>query len=331
MLEDNIYMKNIQKPWIKIKENIDLEDYHMLNQLQERCIGADQTALKLELDYKLSISTTESKGSGIKHANEFMYFDGDKIIGYIGLASFGGEGAPMEANGMVHPEYRSQGVFKTLSNLAMEEWKRRSTKSMLLLCDRESEAGQKLIAAMGLPLEHSEYEMYLKQEGSEKPYVNTSGITFRKATNADAYEVARQNNIYFNDEFKDFQNDAENNLAISAEGEEDLLKEGMILPEEEEKKGMTIYIAEKDHQIIGKAHIELSSDVGGIYGLGVLPEHRGKGFGRAILMMAVEKLKEANAREIKLQVVTENSNALNLYKSCGFVETSIMDYYEIKR
>ena len=75
----------------------------------------------------------------------------------------------------------------------------------------------------------------------------------------------------------------------------------------------------------------MSSDVGGIYGLGVLPEHRGKGFGRAILMMAVEKLKEANAREIKLQVVTENSNALNLYKSCGFVETSIMDYYEIKR
>lgn len=324
-------MKNIQKPWIKIKENIDSEDYHMLNQLQKRCISADQTALKLELDYKLSIGTTESRGSGIKHANEFMYFDGDEVIGYIGLASFGGQDAPMEANGMVHPEYRGQGVFKTLSSLAIEEWKRRSTKSMLLLCDRGSEAGQKLIAAMSLPLGHSEYEMYLKKEGLEEPYINTSGITFRKATNADAYEIARQNNIYFNDEFKDSPNDAESNLVISTEGEEDLLKEEMILPEEEEKRGMTIYIAEKDHQIIGKVHIELSSDVGGIYGLGVLPEHRGKGFGRTILMMAVEKLKEAKAREIKLQVLTENSNALNLYQSCGFVETSIMDYYEIKK
>ena len=100
---------------------------------------------------------------------------------------------------------------------------------------------------------------------------------------------------------------------------------------EEEKRGMTIYLAEKEQQIIGKVNLQLTSRVGGIYGLGVLPLHRGKGFGRAILHMAVEKLKEANAGEVMLQVASENSNALNLYKSCGFVETSTMDYYELKR
>ncbi|ABR50794.1 GCN5-related N-acetyltransferase [Alkaliphilus metalliredigens QYMF] len=108
------------------------------------------------------------------------------------------------------------------------------------------------------------------------------------------------------------------------------LNEGLILPEEEEKRGMTIYLAEKDQQIIGKVNLQLSTKIGGIYGLGVLPEYRGKGFGRAILMMAIEKLKEANAGEVMLQVAAENANALNFYKSCGFMETSIMDYYKIR-
>jgi ribosomal protein S18 acetylase RimI-like enzyme len=38
-------------------------------------------------------------------------------------------------------------------------------------------------------------------------------------------------------------------------------------------------------------------------------------------MMAIEKLKEMNASEVMLQVATENTNALILYKSCGFMET----------
>ena len=62
--------------------------------------------------------------------------------------------------------------------------------------------------------------------------------------------------------------------------------------------------------------------------MGVLPENRKKGFGRAILMKAINMLKEANVEEIMLQVATGNATALALYKSCGFQEVSVMDYYE---
>lgn len=93
---------------------------------------------------------------------------------------------------------------------------------------------------------------------------------------------------------------------------------------------MTIYLAEVDQQVIGKVHIQVSPGIGGIYGLGVLPEYRGKGYGRATLLKAIDKLKEANAGDIMLQVAVENANALRLYQSCGFVETSTMDYYELK-
>lgn len=306
-------MKAIQNPWIKLKENIDANDYEVINHLQERCIKHDGTALKLELDYKLGVSHDGSKG--VQNINEFLYFDGEKLIGYIGVCSFGG---PWEVNGLVDPDYRRQGVFKKLFELVQAEWKRKDSGSMLLLSDRKSESGQKFIAASGAQYKHSEYEMYLKECAGETAPEQSAGITFRKATNADAREIARQNAIYFNDEYE--ENDFEEN-------EQDAV---IILPEEEEKRGMTSYLVEKDGQIIGKVNLHLTSKLGAIFGLGVLPEHRRKGYGRALLLMAIEKLKEANAQEIMLQVAAENSNALNLYKSCGFVETSTMDYFELK-
>lgn len=323
---------NIQKPWIKLKETIDHDDYDLIKKLQDQCIYEDKTALKLELDYKNGVTSENDKISGIKNVNEFMYFEGQQIIGYIGICSFGGTGSPIEVNGMVQPDYRRQGVFKTLIELVIAEWKKRNSGSMLLLSDRKSNSGQKFIKRTGAQYKHSEYEMYLKEDNLEPLQRQLCGITFRKATNADAGEIARQNTIYFSDEFRDFKNTSNANEPgiVSAEAETIIPNEDIVLPEEEEKRGMTMYLVEKDQQIIGKVHIQLTSRIGGIYGLGVLPEHRGKGIGRAILMMAIEKLKEMNASEVMLQVATENANALNLYKSCGFVETSIMDYYEIK-
>lgn len=322
-------MKKIQKPWIKIKETIEQEDYNLINKLQEQCIRNDQTTLKLELDYKLGAISKNDKISCIQKLNEFMYYDGQEIIGYIGICSFGVLESPIEVNGMVHPAYRGQGVFRMLSELVISEWKRRNLESMLLLCDRKSSSGQAFIKESGAQYKYSEYEMYLKENNLESFQRQECGITLRKATNEDAYEIARQNIIYFNNkDSKSNLKDGDSDI-ISIETEVSIPNKDMILPEEEEKRGMTIYLAQKDEKIIGKVHIQLISRIGGIYGLGVLPEHRGKGFGREILIMAIEKLKEENAMEIMLQVATENSNALDLYSSCGFKEISTMDYYEI--
>lgn len=311
-------MKTISNPWLKLREGINQEDYDVIHALEERCIREDHIALKLELDYKLAVSssTGSTRSAGIRKTNEFMYFDGQELIGYIGICEFGDASTPLEVNGMVHPEYRRQGVFETLSRLVLDEWKRRAPKSLLLLSDRKSEAGQTFIQGTGAEYHHSEYEMYLQMDRSDI-HSDIEGLAFRKATNADAREIGRQNAIYFGAE------PPEEELS-------GLPSEGIIQPEEEEKRGMTIFLAEIDGQIIGKVHVQLSlGGTGGIYGLGVLPEHRGKGYGRAMLLKAVAKLKEARAKEIMLQVAVENANALGLYQSCGFEETSTMDYYEL--
>lgn len=245
-----------------------------------------------------------------------MYFAGEQLVGYIGICDFGGISAPLEITGMVHPKYRRQGIFSKLFELAIAECRRRNAGSVLVLCDKKSVSGQKFLESVEAKYKYSEFEMYLNDESFEMIEKRLCGVNFRKAANADAFEIARQNTIYFDDR--------------PEKDNENVPNEEIILPEDEERQGMTIYLAERDDQIIGKVHLQLINGLGGIYGLGVLPENRGKGFGRAILLQAIEKLKDAKAAKIMLQVATENATALSLYKSCGFQGTSVMDYYELK-
>ncbi|MBW8380902.1 MAG: GNAT family N-acetyltransferase [Youngiibacter sp.] len=307
-----LIINKISEHSIKLKSSLNHEDYVLIHALEQECIRQEQIALKLELDYKLEDAAQRSYESSTSDINEFMYFNGKQLVGYIGIMSFGGRS--LEMTGMVHPDYRQLGVFSKLHELVLAECKRRNTDSLLLLCDNKSTPGRKFLAKIGAAYRYSEYEMYLT-EPSEISRELFQGVSLRKTANADAREVARQNAIYF-----EVRRDRES---------EEADYEHTILPEEEEKRGMTIYIAEKDGQIIGKVHLQLIHCIGGIYGLGILPEYRGRGLGRALLLEAIEKLKDANADKIMLQVEAKNAKALGLYKSCGFRETSVMDYYEL--
>ncbi len=311
-------VKTIKGAYLKLKSNLDQNDYELIHMLEIQCARNDQITLKLELDYKLSDAQNRTADTLISDINEFMYFNGEELIGYMGICSFGGITQPLEITGMVHPEYRRQGIFSKLMELVVAECRKRNAEVILALCDKKSISGQGFLKKISAVYKFSEFEMYLNHKSYETlEKQQPSGITFRKAVNADASEITRQNMVYFGDD--------------SEEENEDSEDRGILLPEEEEKRGMTIYIAEKEDRIIGKVNLQMSDGgTGGIYGLGVLPEFRGNGFGRAILTFGVEKLKDAKATEVMLQVAAENGTALNLYKSCGFQETSVMDYFELK-
>ena len=301
----------LQNPWIKLTGSLNQGDANRIAELEAVCARTDQLTLKLELPYKLGVAANAVLSEKAPQINELMYFDGERLIGYIGIGCFGGS-SPPELMGMVDPEYRGQGVFLALHNLAISELKRRGCDKALLLSDGRSVSGLGFIQKAGAVRDHSEYEMYLKRAGARRDNI-VSDIILRKASNADAKEVARQNAIYFGD---DHVEDGQGTHAL-------------LLPEEEEKRGMTIFLAERCGQVVGKVHLQLIDGLGCIYGLGVLPEHRKKGLGRAILTMAVQLLKGAGAQEVMLQVVTDNLNALRLYEACGFEPTSVMEYHGV--
>lgn len=322
-------MNTVHAPWIKLKESLNHEDYDLINVLQEQCVRKEQVTLKLELDYKLGASLESAERAGIQDVNEFMYFDGRRLVGYIGICGFGRPEAPLEATGMVHPEYRRQGIFSILHQFVLAECQRRNSGGILVLCEKGSVSGQKFLEKLGAVYQYSEFEMYLQENSPGPSEERLRGVTLRKAANADAREIARQDAIYFCGRAQLPEPGSEES-ASAAFVEKDVPGEAVLLPEDEEKRGMTIYLAEKDDRVVGKVHLQISAAaLGGIYGLGVLPEHRGNGFGRAILLGAVEKLKDAKAKAIMLQVAAENAKALNLYTSCGFRETSVMDYFRL--
>lgn len=281
--------------FIKLKETIDINDFTDINNLKNICIDYDNTYLKLEIDFKLD--RDKNNGSTIDSINEFMLYDGNKLVGYAGILDFGGN--EIEVNGMVHPDYRRKGIFTKLFSLVNDEFNKRDANTMLLLSDNNSAGGIEFIKNITDDYAHSEYDMNLDMDATHS--YNFDNLFFRKTALEDANKIAEANFEFF--------------------------CEGDI---EDIALGRT-YLFETNNAVIGKVRLEITDNIGGIYGLEVLPDYRGKGYGRELLILSINKLKESNVKAINLQVETKNRNALNLYKSCGFKENYTMDYYRIKK
>lgn len=286
---------------IKLRESLDKNDYSDINDLKNKCMEYDKTYLKLEIDFKMD--NAGKKSENMKHINEFMFYDKNMLIGYIGICCF--DGVELEVNGMVHPEYRRKGIFTRLFSLVRDEFIKRDSKVMLLLSDNNSIGGIKFIKNITGDYDHSEYDMSLDMDAKQ---TFNDNMVFKKASYEDINNIV-QNDFEFNDRFKDTSG---NELDFK-----NLIN--------------TTYIMEKDNAIIGMVRLEVIGNAGGIYGLEVLSSYRGKGYGRELLNHSIKELKENNVESISLQVVTDNKNALNLYKSCGFKESYIMDYYRLAK
>jgi GNAT superfamily N-acetyltransferase len=60
------------------------------------------------------------------------------------------------------------------------------------------------------------------------------------------------------------------------------------------------------------------SGLGAIQNLGIVPEHRGRGLGTALLLRALEGFRQAGLRRAFLEVTAQNDGAVRLYRRLGF-------------
>jgi predicted acetyltransferase len=292
---------NVLNQYIILKKYINEKDYAEIYKLEELCTTYDKVNLKLELDYRLLVHKDYQKS--INDINEYLYYINGDLVGYIGISSFGGNIG--EINGMVRPEWRRKGIFTKLCELAIEESRRRHFAKILVLCDGKSDTAIEFIKSTGAVYDFSEYGM--KRSESEIVDLANVVVTLKKVTNADVEEINRQNAVFFGDA-----------------GSEP------VSPEEEEKNNKTTYMVRLEDKIIGKIKVKREQASAFISGFGILPDFRSKGYGKQALMQVLSMLNKEGIYEITLDVVAGNNNALNLYKSCGFKEQSIMNYYEVK-
>lgn len=290
--------EKILNQYICVKEYISEKDYKDIYELEEICSSKDNTNLKLELDYRINVCRHSE--IGLKNINEFFYYIEDDLVSYIGISSFGNNIG--EINGMTHPDWRRKGLFKRLFTLAMEECKKRNFNKILLLSDGKSKSGIEFIKSVGGEYEFSEYRMELVNKVLLK---NTKSISLREAEKTDAKEIKRQNAIFFN-----------------------CIEDIESLPDPEEIPNQSTYMIELKDQTIGKINVDYNNNSAYICGFGVLSDFRRKGYGKAALGETLSLINEKNIHNIELDVECKNSNALNLYKACGFEEKSVMNYYK---
>lgn len=78
-----------------------------------------------------------------------------------------------------------------------------------------------------------------------------------------------------------------------------------------------ITVVEEQNRIAGFCKTDFSAGSGKIDYLIVLPEYRGKGFGKALMDNAMQSFKNKNIKKIEVKVVAGN-DAVRLYEKYGF-------------
>ncbi|WP_371792754.1 GNAT family N-acetyltransferase [Streptomyces sp. NBC_01471] len=99
----------------------------------------------------------------------------------------------------------------------------------------------------------------------------------------------------------------------------DSLPDGLATP------GAAIDVLVEDGQVVGYVWVsETELDPGRrgayVYDVEVVEEHRGRGHGRSLMLLAEREALAAGARLIKLNVVAANTPAVRLYASLGYRE-----------
>jgi ribosomal protein S18 acetylase RimI-like enzyme len=234
-------------------------------------------------------------------ANDFCWYDSDQLVGYAPLDSFGPSG---EVTALVHPAFRRRGIGRALTAAAHGEAQRRGCTELLLVNVRASTTGKAFVKALGHPLGSSEY--HLEFVGHALPHVPASTLHIRQAAAEDLPFLTQIAILSFGMGEDEARQLAEHDLA---------------------GRTSRSFLIERDGTLLGRLGI-LKED-GGIYlrSFGVVPEERGRGVGRTLMAETIARLWAEGERQFSLDVVTENQNALSLYRSCGFTETLAYDYY----
>ena len=234
---------------------------------------------------------------------QFLYYDKGTLVGFVSTPS----GDPVEVIGMVDPAYRRRGIGKCLLGAAQNECRLRRAENFLLVCEESSASGIDFTRTIGAQYEFTEYLMQL-DTAALPPAFDASDSILLKWVGPEETEALT-----------------------------DLLIAASSLSQDEVPERLRKWLYEQDNRFylgiregkpIGMIRVNGTSPHLYLYTFCVLPEYRGRGYGRQILTGVVRDLLPKK-RDIRLEVETNNRNALSLYHSCGFRGVTAYRYYKV--
>lgn len=234
----------------------------------------------------------------------FMMYDDSKLVSALTLFVPGNKEG--EVSAMTISEYRSKGCFKALVKRAEAELKKYGVNEILFLCEAKSSHGKAAIAKQKAQYEFTEYLLKYNHSIDKKVKDYEYKIKLHKATMTDLESIIKISMAAFGDSY---------------EGAKSLAM-GMLNADNRQ-----FFLGEIEGKFVAMGVTAIEEDGASINGLGVLPEHQGKGYGKEMLYSIIKKLVEQGAEKISIEVESQNSNAFKLYKNSGFEVESAWEYY----
>lgn len=242
--------------------------------------------------------------------NDFLFYEDGMLTGYLVLDDHGT--TARELTGMVHPDHRRKGIFTALMAAAKEECRGHGVRRLILVCEDSSRSGRAFVATTHAHYEFSEYLMVLGSFREKRLFDDR--LLFRQASEKDLEALVS------------------------------ILLDGFNGTVEEVRSSITDCFQEPychfylttfggassgRKEPIGCLKLYEMQDEVGIYGFVVRSAYRRRGYGRQMLEETIRTIQARSQKQIMLEVDTENTNAIGLYRSCGFKETTTYGYYSL--
>ena len=237
-------------------------------------------------------------------ASYFLWFEHGTLISLAWLP----DDPEPEACLMVHPEHRRRGVGRKLLAAVRAESRRRGLPGLLLVCDEASASGVAFLAAVGARFRSAEYRLELDAATIDRSRPRHDSLLLRLAGAGDAATMARLRAASFG--------------VAEAEAREQMARR--------DGPGHRSYLATLGGEPIGMLRTGGREGTADVTAFAVLPEHRGRGYGRQMLLDTVDMLLAEGWERVIIEVATDNAGALGLYKSCGFQVATAYGFYELE-
>jgi ribosomal protein S18 acetylase RimI-like enzyme len=238
--------------------------------------------------------------------SNFLYYEEGKLVGYLWSDSFGTR--EKELVGMVHPAYRRLGIFRALLDTAKTTYGQSGVEHLILICEHSSQSGLAFLSSVGARFSFAEHKMMLGTF-HERRYV-TEGLHMRQASEDDIDTIVTI-------------------LATDTGNIADTVAWVSYLMSQPQYRFYLATLRGKPLGTLRLDFLEAEREVW-IYAFEVRLGYRRLGYGRQMLEQAIHIARAENNHPILLDVETTNTNAIDLYQSCGFDIKTTYDYYKLE-
>jgi ribosomal protein S18 acetylase RimI-like enzyme len=242
--------------------------------------------------------------AGGEATTQFRAYDRGVLVGFAWLPP---EPEP-EACLMVQPAHRRRGIGRALLAAVRTEVRRRGLAGFMVVCDAASRSGTAFVAAVGGRYRSAEYRLELDPAAVDRSRPRHAALRLSPAGAADVEVLVRL-------------------LAAAFGAPEESAREQTERMRQDPTRRH--YLAVIGAEPVGLLRIGVYKDYADITAFGVLPEHRGRGHGRQMLLDAVDLLLGEGHQRIIIEVATDNVGALGLYQSCGFKVATTYGFYDL--